>query len=714
MADIRINSLPSTATSFNTDDYIAIDGASAGTRKMLAANPPFTDVTLGASGPSVKSTLSARAPRQGLVFDGSAGASATLGSAIGSGNTTYHVNFLCPSSVGIAGIIAVGDFSIQDSLVIQLDSSDRLALVLYSGGTLYSSYYIPSFTATYGGKRVTVSFTRNGTTISGFVNGISVSLTANNSGTPPAWNTSITSTSVFLGKLQAAAYYLNGIIYNALIYNRALSAAEVVALYEAGAPSGADYNNASNTSLITGDNSTFASDTGYWTKGGSVTIGSGNATFSADAAFLRRDILTGGKRFRLTVVITANTAATGLVIYNGGTALATYNTTGTKVLEISASTAASPANSLYLYQAGAGGVTVDTVTLDPLGLLLAPDAAQAGGGLVWYDTSGNAANITLPASGVSWNVPTSGYVTSGSSLNLAAGGSNQNITLTPSGTGVTVFNRAASAGNAFQWTNGTVSGSIYLQSSGTPAGAALGTTSNHSLYFFTNSSAAQAVLATTGNFLLGTTVDSGYKLVVNGTTYLTGFGGSTALTINRDVSNSFGIYQSGGITYLDAFVSQLRLATGSVTALTLDSSQNATFAGTVTANGPLTLSSSTQGNANFYAISTSANANFGALYEADARTQSANARWNWGTGSTDGGAAADSFRIRARVTGVNALVISAATGDATFAGKITTSAPTGGAGAWELGVYTATAPTATGYVTIEIGGTQYKLLAATA
>ena len=55
-----------------------------------------------------------------------------------------------------------------------------------------------------------------------------------------------------------------------------------------------------------------------------------------------------------------------------------------------------------------------------------------------------------------------------------------------------------------------------------------------------------------------------------------------------------------------------------------------------------------------------------------------------------------------------------ATGDATFAGKITTSAPTGGAGAWELGVYTATAPTATGYVTIEIGGTQYKLLAATA
>jgi hypothetical protein len=51
-----------------------------------------------------------------------------------------------------------------------------------------------------------------------------------------------------------------------------------------------------------------------------------------------------------------------------------------------------------------------------LGLLLAPDAGQAGGGLTWYDTSGNAANITLPASGVTWNVPSSNK--RASSLNI--------------------------------------------------------------------------------------------------------------------------------------------------------------------------------------------------------------------------------------------------------------------------------------------------------
>jgi len=50
-------------------------------------------------------------------------------------------------------------------------------------------------------------------------------------------------------------------------------------------------------------------------------------------------------------------------------------------------------------------------------------------------------------------------------------------------------------------------------------------------------------------------------------------------------------------------------------------------------------------------------------------------------------------------------------GNITSGAAITTSAPVGGAGLWELGTYSSTAPSATGYVTIEIGGTLYKLLA---
>ena len=50
-------------------------------------------------------------------------------------------------------------------------------------------------------------------------------------------------------------------------------------------------------------------------------------------------------------------------------------------------------------------------------------------------------------------------------------------------------------------------------------------------------------------------------------------------------------------------------------------------------------------------------------------------------------------------------------GNITSGAAIATSAPVGGSGSWELGVYSTTAPAATGYVTIEIGGVAYKLLA---
>lgn len=55
-----------------------------------------------------------------------------------------------------------------------------------------------------------------------------------------------------------------------------------------------------------------------------------------------------------------------------------------------------------------------------------------------------------------------------------------------------------------------------------------------------------------------------------------------------------------------------------------------------------------------------------------------------------------------------------ATKAATFAGTVTTSAPTGGAGAWELGIANAVSPTSPNRtITIEIGGTVYYLAAKT-
>ena len=222
----------------------------------------------------------------------------------------------------------------------------------------------------------------------------------------------------------------------------------MVSLYEAGVPAGSDYNTASNTSLITGDNSTFASDTGYWTKVGGTTIGSGVATIPTLGTLGKTSLLTAGKKYRLT--FTATLSSTTLTVNNG---LVTYATAaaGANSFEFTAAT-----NGTLNFTSVGGTATVDDVLLYPLGLLLAPDAGQAGGGLTWYDTSGNAANITW-TSGVTWNVPFAGYLTAPASTNLTlAGGStgaslvlsqgtNGVATLKSLGTGRTVISSALGA-----------------------------------------------------------------------------------------------------------------------------------------------------------------------------------------------------------------------------------------------------------------------------
>jgi len=430
---------------------------------------------------------------------------------------------------------------------------------------------------------------------------------------------------------------------------------------------------------------------------------------------------------------------------------------------------------------GTGTSAINNLSITPTSghvYLTGPSAAgkfitlqngNATGGINFRDSAGNEVGSYYQVTDVwtfsknttiSGNLTVSGGTITGgtSGMSLASGGTNQNLSITPSGTGRVHIAKSAGQDSYIELAgNGNTAGtsSVVIGQSGADLGV-LYNRKNAALSFGTNGTEAARFFANGNLFIGASPVDGGQKLQVNGTAAITDqtILGSSAisanqlLSIKKDTAN-YGLIglsnsntagyssielfdntstQTGAIGYGNASVGVTGvrgkvymystgdiafLSGGTTTALTLDSSQNATFAKSITASGPLTLSSSTQGNANFYAISTSASANFGALYEADARTQSANARWNWGTGSTDGGAAADSFRIRERVTGVNTLVISAVTGNATFAGSLTTSAPTGGAGAWELGVYSATAPTATGYVTIEIGGVQYKLLAST-
>jgi hypothetical protein len=204
------------------------------------------------------------------------------------------------------------------------------------------------------------------------------------------------------------------------------------------------------------------------------------------------------------------------------------------------------------------------------------------------------------------------------SISLVAGtggGANQNITLTPSGTGY-VVNSQASITKYLGAVSGVPSyGGLYIAV--TPTGAnytvagngtdtLLNAPAGFGIIFQSNASALARLLSN-GRFLLGTTTDSGALLQV-GTNTTTGTGGmvfGSDTFLYRQNTSQLALdgtsatdvilqYRANGTYFgrMGVITSALSLecvagftikTNGAVTALTLDASQNATFAASVTA-----------------------------------------------------------------------------------------------------------------------------------
>jgi hypothetical protein len=733
MADIRINSLPSTATSFNTDDYIAIDGASAGTRRMLAANPPFSDVTLGTSGPSVKSTLSARAARQGLVFDGTAGATVASVPAFGTGDFTVSV-WVRPNSlsVGYETYIVGGA---TGCFALRMENTTGLLSFLKIGGGLLGT----SSSGLTAGKWALVTLSRSSGSNQFYINGVAIGSAISNSADYTVATTQIGNT--------ASVYpWVGGL--SPLIYNRALSAAEVVALYEAGVPAGSDYpTTAAGTDNVTNGN--FSSSTG-WAVGSAWTISGGVATTNGtgDGGGATELAQTGksfkaGQRVRVTYTLASVTSGSFRIIFYGGTSnvfTTTRTSSGTYTEEITLTGGATAFQTTSGVTALNNGATLDNLSIVSLGLLLAPDAGQAGGGLTWYDTSGNAANITLPASGVSWNVPTSGKM----ATSLTIGGTGTGLTLSPTSGPATLAINGPGAGSA-----------INYQLSGTNKYTAEYVSSSD-FYAIGRSGVAYDLVLKSGNALFGTTTDSsnGRVQLATHTTSAGGIGFGTDVSFYRKSAALMGLNGSGGAkidfheggtlkggvgTYAGSMyvvsdtTSPILFYTNASLALTLDSSQNATFAGAIKAGsgGQVTIRSISPA---IVAVTPTTNLDIFDTNDSATRLWRASNEWLQ-IAAARGGFTGQNNVFLFDVVGPNAsqlrplkfrqssdggttftdVLTLDTSANATFAGNIKTAAPSGGTAAtWRLGTVATVSPTSPNRtIEVEIGGTTYYIHAKT-
>lgn len=352
--------------------------------------------TVFASSTTLAASTNPRASRQGLVHNDIAGCSITNVPALG---TKWTVALSC-------NIAANQNYN----GLLGADTGGLWVYTLADGslnfGKRGTAVSLPSFVDL--GVWTHLVITNDGTTARVYKNGVEFG-----SSTAAAVIADYTAAQTGLGTSDnGSGDPLNGTVTLHGIANRALSAAEVKNLFLTGTFPAEDYARGTSDSgavvaagqqLINGANSTFASDTGWWSKVNGATITGGKAVFAANGdALARAGFFFRNNRYRITLTISNNT---GTVQVNNGynPAYASFTGNGTFTADFVATPNGD--GNTYIYVLSTAAAEIDDITVTPLGLLCAPEASAPGNGYQWKDMSGNKADITLPVSGVSWALP---------------------------------------------------------------------------------------------------------------------------------------------------------------------------------------------------------------------------------------------------------------------------------------------------------------------
>jgi len=243
--DRRVDSLDANNLQYRatfTDGSVYSDWGTLSTGATLSTNSAGHRTT----STTVNDTaVLARQVQGGLAFDGvttTASDSHYIGSDIGTSDMSLSVTFLVPTvnpSI-VSGIAYLSSSStsgnVARSLYISIDASGNLQCVLNGSSSSLFVYKTTPIVSVYGGKIITATFVKNvsAVTMTVYINGVALTLSDVNSATPPTWADQILSSYFNLGRLTTSFYAYSGSIYSATLFNRALSASEVVTLANQG------------------------------------------------------------------------------------------------------------------------------------------------------------------------------------------------------------------------------------------------------------------------------------------------------------------------------------------------------------------------------------------------------------------------------------------------------------------------------------------------
>jgi hypothetical protein len=173
-----------------------------------------------------------------VAFDGATSGtriiSALTGQNIGTGDVSMWNRFRVFTTTGTTRYIAALSSSSTtadqaSACILYINSIGGLVFYLYGATVLDFRYAtISGFQTAYSGQVVDVVVTRTGTTLKIYINGTDTAYTETTGGTPPAWSETITSTNLFIGQSTGTSNIFSGRIYRSVVFNRALSAADVV------------------------------------------------------------------------------------------------------------------------------------------------------------------------------------------------------------------------------------------------------------------------------------------------------------------------------------------------------------------------------------------------------------------------------------------------------------------------------------------------------